>query len=788
MSPETTPSDPSSISVRDERAALVEDISVRGPAFGRAYAALVDAWLTQLLGDVDGVALVAVGGYGRRELAPASDLDVLLLHNKVRNVDEIANRLWYPIWDQGFRLDHSVRTVREAIGVAQDDLKAAIGLLDARCVAGDESMVETLSEKARAQWRKQWKSSAPALEQEAKARDERPGPVAFLLEPDLKEGSGGRRDITMFRALAAAGVPGVEATPAFDEAADLLFGVRVGLQRVSGRQDDRLLLEYQDRVAALLDIADADELMRQVAAAARTISWTVDGAFRRVDAAIAGPRARSFGGRDQVLAPGLVRRDGEVVLLPDTQARDATLLLQAAAEAATSGLPIARNTLDRFRDDVVPLNGPWTDEARDAFVALLGSGERAVDIFETLDQYDLVSRILPEWAPVRSRPQRNAFHRFTVDRHLVEAVVQASRLLSRVTRGDLLLVGAWLHDLGKGYPGDHTDAGVTLMRTIAIRMGYEPEDVETLVGLVRSHLLLPSVATSRDLDDPATIAGVATTVGDVEFLDLLWALTEADSLATGPTAWTSWKAGLIETLVAKVRAALEGEPHVATLAAPSADAALVERANGFIMVEGTAHHLVVVAPDQPRLFSRVVGLLALNGHDVRGARARSIGATAISEYDIQPHLGELPDWSRFEEQLGEALAGEIALGEGLTERAERYGALQRPTAARLPETRVIIDNDASSTATVLEVHAVDETGVLYRIARVLAEQRLDIRHAKVSTLGLEAIDTFYVVDADERKITEPTRVADLTAAVSDAVRPEQTEAVSGSSQGRVEPA
>ena len=164
------------------------------------------------------------------------------------------------------------------------------------------------------------------------------------------------------------------------------------------------------------------------------------------------------------------------------------------------------------------------------------------------------------------------------------------------------------------------------MRTIAIRMGYEPEDVETLVGLVRNHLLLPQVATSRDLDDPATIASVATTVGDVEFLDLLWTLTEADSLATGPTAWTSWKAGLIETLVAKVRAALEGEPHVATLAAPDADAALVERANGFIMVEGTEHHLVVVAPDQPRLFSRVVGLLALNGHDVRGARARSIGA------------------------------------------------------------------------------------------------------------------------------------------------------------------
>jgi [protein-PII] uridylyltransferase len=339
-----------------------------------------------------------------------------------------------------------------------------------------------------------------------------------------------------------------------------------------------------------------------------------------------------------------------------------------------------------------------------------------------------------------------------------------------VQRRDLLLVGLLLHDLGKGSPGDHTEAGIGLARTVATRMGYEPEDVETLVDLVRHHLLLPSVATSRDLEDPETIISVATTVGDPAFLDLLAALTEADSLATGPRAWTRWKAGLVETLVRRVHGVLDGSPHVPASATDAADAELVARAAGTVLVEGSHRHLVVVAPDQPRLFSRVVGVLALHGHDVRAARARSSNGMAISEYDLEPFNDEEPDWDRFTADLLGELAGTgLDLEAALSERARRYGHLQRPTAARLPDPHVVVDNEASSTATILEIHAVDASGVLFRIADVIADAGLDIRHAKISTLGVEAIDTFYVVTSTGERVTDEAAIERITAALIAAV-------------------
>jgi [protein-PII] uridylyltransferase len=655
--------------------------------------------------------------------------------------------------------------VRQAVDVADSDLKAMLGLLDARRVGGDRSLVDELQRRTLAQWRGRLDRWMPKLEASLQERHERAGAVPFALEPELKEAKGGLRDVAVVRALARA-TPIVELTQDFAHAADTLFAVRVAVQRLARRADDRLLLDYQDEVGHRLGLGDADALSREVAAAGRVVAWHMDDAVRSVRATLAGPRGRSSAGRDVVLAEGLVRRDGEISLTSTSvPGSDLTLVLRAAAIAAHLGLPIARLTLQRFAREAAVLDGPWPADAKAALIELLGAGEGTVQVFETLDRYGLVERILPEWQAVRSRPQRNAFHRFTVDRHLVESAVRAAALTQRVDRADLLLVGSWLHDLGKGYPGDHTDVGVALMRVIATRIGYTPDDVEALVAMVRHHLLLPSIAMGLDLDEPETIERVATAVGDIQLLELLHALTEADSLATGPTAWTAWKARLVGVLVEKVRRTLEGADHVATRAVPGADDSLVERAGGQLLVEGTASHLVVAAPDQPRLFSRVVGLLALHGHDVRAARANSVNDVAISEYDIAPHLDTAPDWSSFEQELGEVLGGSVDLDARLVHRADRYQQLRRPQAAHLPPSRVGIDNDASPLATVLEIRATDSLGVLYRIAHVLADHRLDIRHAKVSTLGPEVIDTFYVVTEAQAKLTDPREVAEVVGAI-----------------------
>lgn len=739
---------------------------MRGRAFGRAYAALVDDWLVSLAPDTAQFAVVAVGGYGRRELAPTSDLDVLLVHDRRRDIAEVADGLWYPIWDAGFRLDHSVRTVPEALDVADHDLKAALGLLDARHVAGDDQLAARLAEQAQSQWARHLKRWLALLEQGIEERHARFGPVAFVLEPDLKEGPGGLRDATVARALAVAS-PVVTLRPAFHEALATLLDVRVGLQRANERHDDRLLLECQDSVAAALGYPSADDLMRSVAAAARTIGWHLSDALRAVRSTMAGPRGRGASGADVALGRGIVLRDGEIAINADAvPAADPGIVLAVAAHAAYDGFPIARATLTRLGEEAPSLDGPWTADQRDALVGLLDAGETSVQVFETLDQYDLVTRILPEWRTVRNRPQRNAFHKYTIDRHLVECSSRASRLTRRVARPDLLLVAAWLHDLGKGAPGDHVEAGIGLMDTVGTRMGFEPADVETLVHLVRHHLLLPKIATSRDLDDPATIETVAQAVGSVEALDLLHALTEADSLATGDTAWSPWKARLVQALVERVRAVLGGEKRPVRPPPPATDRELAARAAGDLLVEGSDRTLVIAAPDQPRLFSRVVGVLGLTGQDVRGARARSTDdGVAISEFEFEPAFGEPPDWARFEADLRRALRGRIAIDARLGERAARYARFHRPSAAAPPETRVIVDNDASPDATFVEVRTSDGIGVLYGITRAFADLQLDIRHAKVATMGHEVVDSFYLVTEDGEKLLDPELLAELETAV-----------------------
>jgi [protein-PII] uridylyltransferase len=374
---------------------------------------------------------------------------------------------------------------------------------------------------------------------------------------------------------------------------------------------------------------------------------------------------------------------------------------------------------------------------------------------------------------VRSRPQRNAYHRFTVDRHLCEAAAGVAELAGRVRRPDLLLVGAWLHDIGKGYPnGDHSRTGAAVVEAIATRMGFPPADVAVLAALVRHHLLLADTATRRDIDDPATVAAVAKAVHDPVTLELLHALTEADSVATGLSAWSTWKAGLVAGLVERVARVLAGEaPGDATPneePPTEAQRALIDRARqgGEMVLDGCGNHVTVAALDRPGLFTRVAGTLALNGLDVLAGRVWSGGdGVAVEEFTVESVFGGNPDWSAIEDDLRRVLAGRLSLEARLAERARTYARRSRLPAAAPARTHVVVDNDASASATVVEVHAPDRVGTLYRITRALAELELDIRRAKVATLGHEVVDSFYVVDRGGAKLDDPDHRREVERAI-----------------------
>ena len=706
----------------------------------------VDRWLAELLGAEADVALVAVGGYGRREMLPRSDLDVLLLHGGRDDIAGIADRIWYPVWDSGAELDHAVRTVPQARRVARTDLKVALGLLSARHVAGDPDLTERLREGALEDWR----AAAPTrLAELHAAHDERArtsGELAFLLEPDLKEARGGLRDVHAIQAVAAAWVapaPGPKVRTAYEQILD----ARHALHEVTGRRLDRLVLEEQDEVARALGLLDGDVLLRMLAGAARTVAYAVDHTFRQSDRLRGGGRRlRRRPAERRPLADGVVEQDGEVVLARAADpASDPPLVLRAAAAAAQAGLPLAPRTLDRLTE-CPPLPVPWPAAARDALLSLLGAGHAAVGVWEALDTEGLVTALIPDWERVRNRPQRNPLHTYTVDRHLAEAAARAATLTREVARPDLLLLAALLHDMGKGWPGDHSVTGEVVARDVVRRMGLPAPDVELVASAVRLHLLLPMVATRRDLDDPVTVTQVATAVGSRVLLEMLHALAIADGLATGPAAWNDWKATLVADLVRRVEAVLDGEPTPQP--APLREDQLALAAEGGPAATVRGSEVTVVAPDRPGLLWRAAGVLASHRLAVRSANASSVGATAVSVFDVEPEFGDPPDATLVAADLRRMLQGRLDVEDRLDRRARAV----RPRMATVPAPRVSLVDDASDTATVVEVRAHDAPGLLWRVGRALGECGLDVRAARVETLGAEAVDVFYVTDGDGKPL------------------------------------
>ncbi|MEU0229249.1 [protein-PII] uridylyltransferase [Streptomyces sp. NPDC006284] len=793
------------------RLRLLTEGARSGPPRRCALAELTDDWLAGLVaaagGPVRGVSLVAVGGYGRGELSPRSDLDLLLLHDggDDKAVAALADRLWYPVWDLGLALDHSVRTPAQARKTAGEDLKVQLGLLDARHLAGDAGLTAGLRTAVLADWRNQAPRRLPELRELCAERAERQGELQFLLEPDLKEARGGLRDATALRAVAASWLADAPREGLAD-ARRRLLDVRDALHLTTGRATDRLALQEQDQVAAELGLLDADALLRQVYEAARVISYAGDVTWREVGRVLRArsvrPRLRAMlgGGKPaperSPLAEGVVEQDGEVVLARTARPeRDPVLPLRAAAAAAQAGLPLSLHAVRRLAATARPLPTPWPAEAREQLVTLLGSGRPTVQVWEALEAEGLITQLLPDWERVRCRPQRNAVHVWTVDRHLIETAVRAAGFTRRVHRPDLLLVAALLHDIGKGWPGDHSVAGETIARDVAARIGFDRADAAVLATLVRHHLLLVETATRRDLDDPATVRAVAEAVGTEHTLELLHALTEADALATGPAAWSSWRGSLVADLVKRVAAVLAGDPlEEPEAAAPTAEqerlAVEAFRTGGPVLAlraqteppaapapgddpEPLGVELLIAVPDQAGVLPAVAGVLAMHRLTVRTAELRSLplpdgveGSVLLLDWRVAAEYGSLPQAVRLRADLVRALDGSLDIAGRL---AERDAAYPRRRGVEPPPPRVTVAPAASRLATVIEVRAQDAPGLLFRLGRALEAAGVRVRSAHASTLGSNAVDAFYVTGPEGARLPGE-EAGDVARALEEALR------------------
>ncbi|HEV7525334.1 MAG TPA: [protein-PII] uridylyltransferase [Acidimicrobiia bacterium] len=801
----------------------------------------VDAALVEAFGELDAtdnVALVTLGSYARRELCPGSDVDVILVHNlkgrrSVDTVRAMTERLWYPLWDAGFVTGHGARTIKESIALADDDIDALTALLDVRVIAGARELGAELERKARELAQRRRNRVLKVLVDASDHRRSRPGAIAEMLEADLKEGGGGLRDVQSFEWGGwALGAPGGSSTlierglltapdlARVEAGRELLLDIRVALQRVTTSHSDRLALQEQDAVAEQLGFASADALVHDLASAAREIAWIAGDVWSRARELVDGTDSKSAPA-DQAVAEGVWVRSGRVHI--DTRADGsipALRTLEAACAAAENDVPFDRTSLTRLRGTDEP---SWDVWQRAGFVRLLRSGARAVPVFEALDHEGVLARLLPEWEHVRSRPQRNAYHRYTVDRHLLEAVAQCARLLDSgeehiapgreptvemvvaraCRRPELLLLGALLHDIAKGMPGDHSEVGEQTAERIVRRMGFESEAREVLPWLVRNHLLMAEVATRRDLSDASVADNVAAACsGDAERLRLLYLLTIGDSKATGPAAWSPSKGALLRDLFVKAATAIErGEAKaVAADRREAMHEALGEaRASAFLArlpeqyvqafdvdtmrmheellrdsptvrcerVDGGHVVITVVADDRPGLLGTLAGALTVCGLDV--LEASLFGTTdgfALDVFRGADPFGRVADddGARVTQTIERALAGDIDLAVRVDERRRAYAPITKPSP---PEVRVEVNTEESETDTVVEVHTDDDVGLLYRLASAFTELDLDVRIAKVATLGKRVVDVFYVRDSADHKFDDPDDIARLRATLVD---------------------
>jgi [protein-PII] uridylyltransferase len=709
--------------------------------------------------DISGWAVVATGGYGRSEMCLQSDIDIMILG---RPSQETVRQLFYPLWDTGIKVGHSVRSVKEAAAGAAENLETLCSLLSARLILGDAEQLDQLERQISLLVRRQRSLLDLLAEEERRVREREP---FFLQEIDVKSGRGGLRSVHRLdwarRRDEIFGEP-----PAPDQLGEervVLLSVRNALHATQGRGAERLAVDLRGTVATWLR-EDPFDMCAELYAAAREVDDQMMARWPPGSATDFDPVARA--GRQLVSAVRSRRQEIE--------------------STATTPLPSLVRQLERGPGSLaMPVSagawGGWAFEDRSALVELLRAGRGGWDAYRQVEEWGRVA--LPELAAVNSLPQTAPFHSHPVDSHLWRTVDEVVLLTGGGSEWcaervedlgslDELLLAAWLHDIGKGRSGDHSAIGADLARSLLSRVGYQARTMDLVARAVELHLLLPGVATRQDLDDPDVIDSTAKLIADGELLSILAVLTVADARATGPSVWSDWTETLVRTLVARVAVKMEGgsfqevdatlEPglaeHVASMppgylqrfgmemsrthlelaSPPPAGSEARVRVSGDVLPT-----VVVVARDRPGLLATIAGVFSLHGLNVLEARiaTRSDGV-AIDTFRVEDVLGSLrivpADWDRIARDLEEALAGDLDVAARLVAKASAY-------ATPSVDSRVTIEVEADWWK--VTVRGPDRVGLLHDLARELTEAGMEITMAKVTTRGSQVVDVFSATPA-----------------------------------------
>ena len=855
-----------------------EQGEITGLQAGHQLAELTDGLVSALfshaaaaLGGVETLSIAATGGYGRGTLAPFSDIDLLFLtpHEPSPHTLAVVEYMLYFLWDLGLKVGHATRSVEECLSEGAKDITIRTALLDARPLAGDAALFEEFHQRFRAACKASGAAEYIAAKQaEREARHRRFGDSPFVVEPNIKEGRGGLRDLqtlywiaryvfetyTMGELADVAGVLSpVEARHA-RRSWEFLWTLRFHLHYVAGRAEERLTFDLQPVVGARMGYTrhgrqdGVERFMRHYFLTARDIARLTRVLEPAILRAALGPPAVAAETDKGLIAAGFVLAEGELMPMVgrgfDIEPIQMLRILKIARDRDLELHPLAIRSLIRNERAAAQLRGD--PEAAGLFMDLLcghpperslahphesrhPDGARWLSI---LNEAGFLGRFLPDWGRIVGQMQFDTYHVFTVDEHTIEAV----RVLNTLERGELaqvapiasglvdhiqsrraLYLAMLLHDIAKGRGGDHSRIGAEIALEVGPALGLSAEETETVSWLVLYHLMLSETAFKRDIDDPKTILDLADTIQSPERLRLLLILTVADMRAVSKKVWNGWKATLLRELYTRVAEVLEGglattERDVRVTRAKEAAAALLadwpteevahfadlgypgywlsfdpetharharlireaERRDAPLTVHTeplparAVTEVTVYCADHAGLFSKISGALAVAGASIVDARIHTMtNGMALDTFWVQDAADgtfEAPHrLARLSALIEQALSGRLRLSTEI-HKLSKILVGRRMRAIHVPP-RVVIDNRASNTHTVLEVNGRDRPGLLHDVTAAISEQGLQIASAHVTTYGVRAVDVFYVKDVFGLKVENEQKLRQLRTAL-----------------------